>query len=78
MTATELQELFRDQLATGATKVFYMTTQTDPVTHQATGSVLKHDTDAGTWDDLLESLAGHSYYDTLGQGRWPHFVKDVA
>lgn len=76
MTATELQELFKTQLDLGSTKVFYMTTHTDPASHQTQASVLKHDTEAGTFDDLLASLAGYTYQDSVGEAKWPRFKKD--
>ena len=78
MTATELEALFKDQLDSGHPKVFYMTQQGGPEVHQITASVLRHDTTAGTWDDLLASLAGYTYQDTVGNGKWPRFAKDTV
>ncbi len=76
MTATELEQLFSTQLATGPKKVFYMTQQGGPEITQIQASVLSHDTEAGTWDDLLASLAGYTYQDSVGNANWPRFKKD--
>jgi len=72
MTATELQALFETQLSSGSKKVFYL--QQDTAT---TMSVLKHDTEMSTFADLLESLAGYQYQESVGQTQWPRFVKEV-
>lgn len=77
MTSTELQELFKAQLDAGGKKVFYMTVQGGPEMHQMSASILKHDTEAGTFDDLLASLVGYTYQDTVGQAHWPRFKKDT-
>lgn len=77
MTAQELEQLFKTQLDTGAKKLFYMTIQPGVDGHQLTGSILKHDTEAGTFDDLLTSLSGYTYQETVGNANWPRFVKDT-
>lgn len=77
MTATQLQELFETQLATGAKKLFYMTVQPGSEVGQLTASILKHDTELGTFDDLLTSLSGYTYQETVGNANWPRFVKDT-
>ena len=77
MTVTELQELFKTQLDTGAKKLFYMTVQDGDEPGQLTASILKHDTELGTFDDLLASLSGYTYQETVGNANWPRFVKDT-
>ena len=76
MTATELEALFEAQLIHGPQKVFYMKQQGGPEIHQITASVLSYDTNAGDWDDLLASLAGYTYQDSVGESKWPRFKKD--
>lgn len=76
MTVQELQELFKTQLDAGGKKVFYMTVQNGSESNQLTVSILKHDTDAGTWDDLLASLSGYTYQETVGNAHWPRFKKE--
>jgi hypothetical protein len=76
MTVTQLQELFKTQLDTGAKKLFYMTVQGGSEMNQLTASILKHNTEEGTFDDLLASLNGYTYQETVGNASWPRFVKD--
>lgn len=78
MTVTELQELFKLQLDAGAKKVFYMTIQGGPDMHQMTGSILKHDTETASFDDLLASLNGYAFEELVGNAKWPRFRKAQA
>lgn len=78
MTAPELQTLFEVQLSKQPRKMFYMKQQGGPEVHQITASVLTHDSAAGTWDDLLADLVGYTYQDSVGDSKWPRFVKDTA
>ena len=70
MTTIELQELFRKQLICEPKKVFYMKQQGEAV------SVLSHEIDNNTFQDLMNDLAGYTYQDSVGNDSWPRFVKD--
>jgi len=79
MTATELQQLFEAQLNDKQRKkVFYMTVQGTPDITGVRAQILAHDLTADSWDDLLASLQGYTYQDTVGDGNLPRFVKDTA
>ena len=76
MTTTELQALFKHQLDAGLKKVFYMIVEGGPEVHQITGKVLTHSTEQASFDDLLNSLTGYTYQDSIGESQWPRFKKD--
>jgi hypothetical protein len=70
MTIIELQELFRTQLICEPRKVFYMKQQGSAV------SILSHDVDNNTFQDLMNDLVGYTYQESAGNDNWPLFVKD--
>lgn len=72
MTATELQALFETQLAQGSKKLFYLRQDTAD-----TMSVLRHDTETGSFDDLLLSLQGYTHHESVGESQWPRFIKET-
>lgn len=78
MTESELALLFEAQLSAGPSKVFYMKQQGGPEAHQITASILSHDVVGSNWGDLLASLAGYTYTETMGGASWPRFVKDTV
>ena len=81
MTTTKiklLQHLFKAQLDTGKNKIFYMTVQGGPEIAQIEARVHSHDITTDTWDNLLASLQGYKYQDTISNGSWPRFAKDTV
>ncbi len=72
MTTIELQELFRKQLICEPKKVFYMKQQGEAV------SILSHELDSNTFQDLMEDLVGYTYKDQVGNDSWPLFIKDTV
>jgi hypothetical protein len=77
MTAQELESLFQTQLAQGAVKLYYQLQQPGE-TNRLTISVMSHNTEHGSFDQLLDSLESYTYSRSVGTDNWPIFTKDTA
>jgi len=85
MTTTELQQLIEAQSTawqqknvTWTGKMFYMTVQGGPDITSVQSHILTHDFTIDSWDDLLASLRGYTYQDTVGDAKLPRFVMDTV
>jgi hypothetical protein len=76
MTIAELQALFQTQTDTGAVNLYYQLQQPGVGNNAITISVMVHNIDTGTWQDLLDSLQGFVYTRQAGPANWPIFIKD--
>ena len=76
MTTTELQALFQTQIDTGAANLYYQLQQPGVGNNAITISVMVHNVDTGTWEDILDSLDSFEYTGQAGQLNWPIFIKE--
>jgi hypothetical protein len=76
MTTTELQALFQTQLDSGAVNLYYQLEQPGVGNNAITISVMVHNVDTGSWEDLLDSLQGFVYTRSAGPANWPIFIKE--
>lgn len=76
MTTTELQALFQTQLDSGAVNLYYQLEQPGVGNNAITISVMVHNVDTGSWEDLLDSLQVFVYTRSAGPANWPIFIKE--
>jgi hypothetical protein len=76
MTTTELQALFQTQRDSGAVNLYYQLEQPGVGNNAITISVMVHNIDTSTWEDLLASLDGFKYTRSAGPANWPIFIKE--